>query len=214
MDTQFIDDATDLLLPYYTKYVTEEDLQTLIRLQDDPRYAELAAKTRTLRENMENSTEFTTFQLNLVKALISLVSDEDPEDFAIPKTVSKSYRKTFNKYYKVSGTEEIINSSYSALSGLMRNKLQEQGVSRQEADQFSEKFSDYLFSNMRTILMCLYHGSVTEDDLNYLIQVTDTDAMRHYSKAMSAMTKDMKALAVQLVLRMAKWAAEQMPNDA
>lgn len=213
VNTQMTDDMADLLQPYFSKYVTEDDLQTLILLQDDARYAELTAKTRALKDNLENSAEFKKFQLHLVKAAISLVSDEEPDDVAIPKTIPKSYQKTFVKYYKTSGTEEMINGSYSAISGLMQAKLQAQGISKQEADEFSGKFSDYMFGNMRTILMCLFHSSVTEDDLNYLLRVTDTDAMRHYSKAMAAMTKDMQSFGMQLVLRMAKWVVEQMPQE-
>ena len=99
-----------------------------------------------------------------------------------------SYAKLFHKYFVNSGLQEIF-------AGMMENMKR----GKEEDVDYDKRYHSYMEENMETIVMDAGYPTVTEEDLQALIDFTDTDSGKNISKATVNMANNAVTFGTNLI---------------
>ena len=209
--SQMINDLTALYEPAFRKHVSEQELHELIATFSDPQFAEIQQKTTNLVQNFNQSEEYQQFAAQLEMAIGDIMAGKKAANMPVPASISMDYIDTFNRYYQVSGTEEIIAQTFASMTTMLEQMLQS---STSNAKQITGDIMSYIQANMKTVLVSIFVKTITQQDLQLLISNTDSDAYRHSIDAVKEVVVNPMQLAVQLIDKMADWMSAHHPQYA
>ena len=212
IETQLMEDMTDIFLPAYRKYVSESDIKQLENMYNDPHFAQIQKKSIDIASNLQDKPEFSEFMTQYQQAIQVIMQDGTPEDLQRPVSVSGEYARVFNDYYVNSGTKEIINSSFRQVMDVLQNMFKEQGIGDQKTKQLLTRVQQYTDKNMPVMLMSIFNKEITLRDLQYLTEIITREPNQHAIRASLEMTSDLMGLVLQIMEGMDKWVNVHYPQ--
>jgi hypothetical protein len=207
--TGMADDLVDVMLPYFEKNVSEADLKEMMKVYQDERYMKLHSQAQQLLGNLQNDAEYARFMGNFEQALGNIVQGKPVEDVAVPASITPEYKAAFDEYYRRSGVGEVLDNSFSSITGMVKQELENQGVPN--AVMVADDMGKYLTRNMQTLTMVIFSRAYSADDLEYMTKMADTEAGRHCMKAAKDMTANPFALVAQMMQKMTTWLQANYP---
>lgn len=209
-ETQLAEDFTDIYLPVYKKYVTEADLKQLMKMYEDERYVAVYNHAAGLLNGLQESPYFKGFQASLEKQLTAIINGEPAKDVSVPSSIPASYKEAFERYYKVSGTDELVDKIFAAMMDIASQELKSQNYP--DADKLINDISSYMSRNMQNVCLIVFYRGITENDLTYLVTVSDTEAVRHSQEANKELLVNPMQLARDIMTKMMTWTATHHPE--
>ena len=212
IQSQFTDDMVELYLPYFRKHVTEADLKQLEQQNSNPRYAEVGRRAKAVVDNLASMPEYQKFMTDYQQAMMDIVQGNKPKNMKMPSSISKEYIDVFNNYYRVSGTDKIIDQSFSSITDYLGSALKQQGMAN--ADQIIKQLKAYTSDNIPILLASIFHKSLTEVDLKIATEMVSSEAQQHTIAAVAEMTSDPIQLGINLLDHVATWLDTHYPQEA
>lgn len=207
---QMGDDLTEIYLPTFRKYVSEADLKALIQLYSDERYVELNNRAVEGVSKLQENPYFKGFMASFQKSLEAIMKGEKPTDVPAPAKISESYKQAFHRYYDMMGMDDMMKNMFGPVMNMIRPALEKENVPN--VDAVLNDLSAYIMSNMETIVLIIFSSSYTEDDLTYLLSVSDTEAGRHCMAAVAEAVSNPFAMAAQVIGKMTAWLKVHYPD--
>lgn len=208
--TQMVEDLVDVMQPYFEKHVSDADLKEMIKTYQDERYQQLHKQAQQLLGNLQNDKEYLRFMEKFQQDMGDIVQGNAVEDLKVPASINEAYQKAFKQYYVQSGVGEILDNSFNAVTGMVRQELVNQGIP--DAEKRAEETGAYLIRNMEKLTMVIFSRVYSADDLNYMTQMADTEAGRHCMKAAKDMTGNPFALIGSMMQKMSTWLDAHHPE--
>lgn len=203
VNTQLMSDIVDIFEPAFRRHISVEELQELARIYSNPRYAEIQNKMVTAFNNLQSSREFENLQASMGTAMQAIANGKKPQPYVMNMYVPEEYKEKFNHYYRASKMEELINQSFAGVADIINTQLRNNGVSN--AEQITTQLMEYLKGSMPSIMMQLVYRSLTESDLQMLIDASCSPAYQHTVDAVSEIVADPLGLSAQLLTKMGAW---------
>ena len=209
MTTQMILDIVDIYEPSFRKYVSQEELNELINLYSDPKYATLNKRWEQVVSDSQHSTEYQVFVLQLSQGIQEILQDKPAQDLQMADDVSKEYSDVFYQYFSLSGIDEMLRNVYRSV---LSDMIQQYDVSNPQAKM--DEVLDYAIRNVPKVLLSMCQNVLTIDDLRLLITLSENPAYRHSQQAIAEGTSNVMAMAVTLIRKMAEWMEVHYPKYA
>jgi len=209
--TQMMEDIAGLYEPAFRKHVSEAELQQLIAIYSDPKFADIQQKSTALVQNFSQSEEYRQFAAVLEQAVGKIMEGKQAENIPVPASIPGEYIDIFNRYYQVSGTEEIIAQAFASMTTMLEQMLQS---TTPNAKQITGNLMSYIQANMKTVLMSIFVKTITQQDLQLLIDNTDSEAYRHSINAVIEVAGNPMQLGIDLMDKMADWMSAHHPKYA
>ena len=210
--TRMMADLVELYEPAFRKHVSEEELQQLIATYSDPRFSEIQKRSASLVQNFSQSGEYQQFADLLAGAIGDIMLGKQPQNMPVPDSISPDYLALFNRYYVASGTNKIIEQTFSAMTGMMENAMKKNNV--QNAQTIIQNIVAYIQLNMPTVLAALFSKALSADDLQMLINSTDSEAYKHSIDAVAEVVSNPMQLGIDLIDKMSDWMSVHHPTYA
>lgn len=187
---QMTDDIADILLPYYEKTTSMEDLKTLKAFYDKPEIKPIEKKLSTLPQNMQQKAT-----AMLEPAIRSLVTGQEAQDIKLENGISGDYASLCKDYLNKSGMSDMFDGIF----GMVKQ------MGAAGSDPRIEKLLKFLNNNLPTIMVNALHEQISMDELKMLSTVTDTPAFQHMVEGNKAMMKDIMPISMQLKEKAESW---------
>lgn len=207
---QMFEDIVDLFQPVFEKHVSENELKQVGQLYRDERFVALQNKSTAIIQNIASDEEYLSFMNSFSTALGNIITGQQVQDLPEPETLSDSYKQTFYQYYTSSGIDKMMDGVFNSVFTMLSNSLRSQG--QPNADEIVGKAKTYTATNMRTMMLVIFSKAYTEDDINYVVKATDTDAYRHCVAATSEVLGDTMNFVVSLFDKMSAWLRVNYPQ--
>lgn len=187
---QLMDDIADILMPYYEKTTSMEDLKTLKAFYEKPEMKVIQQKIASLAEGV---TEKSMTQME--PAIRALMSGQEATDIKLDAGISNEYANMCNDYLKKAGLTDIFDGLFST--------IKQMGAA--SSDPRIEKLLKYIESSIPAIMVNYLHESLSMDELKILYATTDTPAFKHMAEGNKAMMKDIMPISMQLKEKAESW---------
>lgn len=191
MKTQFQEDVLDIFTPYYVENVTEEQLQVLVDKMS----------TERGRTSMEHISKMAVSQETIAKIVMELLGPLMEGKNAQPvKAVpcSETYAKNFQTYYENSGVDMILSQLQQVLLAANTNGNEKEQKTMQE-------FFTSLQANMPVITRNMMIEVVTEDDLQFWVELSSMPEYEGVKAVIKQMMSDPLSLGKSILLKYAEW---------
>lgn len=165
---QGLEDMAAVMMPYFEKNISLEDMKTHVEVAESERYQNMAKR-------MTAATEKTT--TGLMTGMMKFVTGEIPEAITAAECTD-SYQKAFKNYYALSGGDKIMDQLMTTLSTLLQQGLQQSGGEDAEKKEklagLIDKMFTYMKDNFETFMLNTFiEGDFTEDDLDYYTEISE-----------------------------------------
>lgn len=192
---QFPDDVADAVIPYFQKGVSENDLQEITRLMLLPagkQYQEhLMAMNDLYNEQM--------FEIGRQLAF-KLLEGETPAPVSLRPDISKDYILLFNKFYNAQNMAEMTEKMVQGF---------QQSASGGQLSNVADVLASFLRENLKNIMLNSCSGMLTEDDLQFGINLSESPAWNRIQQVQKEMLENPLALGMPVVVAYQGWLAKQ-----
>lgn len=197
MQEQIFDDMSVAMKGYFEKHVSLDEMKLYVGIAESERFQDV---------NKRMSAFTQTVPIEIMPNLIMIAQGKTPEAItAVECTVT--YKEKFNIYYEKTGSNQIINQIITSVSAI----LHQTGDSNTEKNnKILNPMMEYLKNNFRTMMLngCI-KGNVTEEDLQYFIEVTQQPAYNGVMEATQEMVSDIMNFGKKIITYFASWLKEQ-----
>jgi hypothetical protein len=212
LSTKLVDDLVDIYMPSFTKHVTEAELAELTEIFSNPRYADITKRSSSVVTNMQQSPEYQKFMGEYQQAMMDIMQGKTPKNIAVPANISEEYIKEFNQYYKGANIDGVVSASFKSMSGMLVNMLKQQGISN--AEEIVDKLIVYTDKNMPSVMVAIFHNTLTLQDIQDLSSLTKNTAYQHALQAVAEISSNPMQLGATVISKMADWMQVTHPQYA
>lgn len=209
--SQMTEDLADLFEPAFRRHVSEAELKQIAKLYQDERFIALQQKSTDIMQNLTGDEEYLRFMNDFGVALGNIITGKPVQNLPEPE-LSESYKQTFYKYYASAGIDRTMESAFTSVFSMLTNSLQGQGMSKGDVDATIEQVKSYASGNMRTVMLLMFSKVYREDDMQYMMRASDTDAYRHCIDATTEVVGDTMGLTLGLFEKMSSWLQVHYPQ--
>lgn len=211
--SQLMTDIVVIYEPTFRQYVSEDELNELVGIYSDPRFAALEARSAELLANMTNTDEYNAFIAQFQQAAVAIVSGQPvPADIAVPASIPAEYANVFRRYYTSSRTEATLMTTFNSMFDMLANMLRQNGVANPE-----EKINALVYyanRNLPNTMMTLFYRVMSVEDLQLAIGLTERPSYNHSMEALLAVSSNTAQIAAELYSNMADWMETHYPQYA
>lgn len=197
MQEQIFDDVSAAMQGYFEKHVSLDEMKTYVGIAESERFQEVNKRMSALAQ---------TVPIEIMPNLIVIAQGKTPGAITTVEC-TVTYKEKFNLYYEKSGSNQLINQMITSISAI----LQQTGSSDTEKINTSlNQMMEYLKNNFRIIMLngCIKEN-VTEEDLQYFIEVTEQPAYNGVMVATQEMLSDIMNFGKKIIIYFATWLKEQ-----
>lgn len=210
--TQGAEDLADIYEPSFRKYVTQDDLNEIIKVYSDPRYVELSQRSTQMMAQLSQSPEFAQFAQQLSAAMQSIVTGVKPEELPVSASVTANYKQLFHRFYEEAQIGETMTETYKSVVEMIESTLANNGV--KNAKEIGASVLSYISTNAETLFLNMYSKVFTTDDLNLLIEAAAMPAQKKVTKATQEVVADPFKFASDIITKMSSWLQAHYPAYA
>lgn len=189
LSTQFADDFSDVIMPYFEKSLTDQDMQDLLASYNQPNVKSVVEKMNSL--SSENLSQDVMNKLQ--EPIMTLMFGGTADDVKLADGVSEEYATAYTQFCEHGG----MFSSFEAMKSL----LSQNGMGSKLDPVIS-----YLSKNMPRVMANMYNGKITMEDLKSIDAVYTTTAYKHFSEGMDGMMGNLTTVLQQLSQKVTDWA--------
>lgn len=204
---QQMNDVTEVLMPFYQKHITEQELQHLSSIYSTPGFAELMKRAVNETEALPRSSEYKKL-VQLEDISKQVVKGRELKNVKMPKNVSEEYISLFQRYYTASGAVDVFNKRVEFINNSIRHNLRNAGSKAVEED--SRIVKDYLKANLSTLLLSKFHSLFTKDELRIITEASEGNIQTN------AAAKEYREQGAQigalLIYKAAEWLSVRYPD--
>ena len=167
LEQQFLSDYVDVLLPYYKDSLSLGDINFLTEYCSTPEGKLAAQHAEVLNE--KSSADMEELGANV---MLSLMLDL-PVDSVEVVDCPANYRKIYNLYYEKMSCEKYIEDAMESLEASLNA---ESGKADEKKARMIKNYSEYMTKNYNELFLKCCYGVLTEDDMNFYINLVTTSA--------------------------------------
>ena len=214
MSSQMMADMVDIYEPAFRKHVSEEDLKELIKINSDPRFAEINKRASEAAVAFNSSEDFAALMQQIQYAAQAAVQGRKlPEDIPVPTDISEEYQKAFMQYYTDSKVDETIMTMFQSLGDMLSMQLL-----KEDADESKKRVKglmEYIGRNMSTIMMSIYYkAEISAADLQTLSEAAVKPACGRAMDAVKETIGNPIQLSIDMFGKLTKWMESHHPEYA
>lgn len=189
---QFWDDMIDAMLPFVEDKLVLSELNELTAMMS-------TEKGKSFQEHWGKiNGDVSKFEKLGVEIASKVASGEEIVPLQAIDCPDK-YKQLFQEFYKLSGQEDLLNSMFDGLGKNFNN----------EQKTLMENVKNYLSNNMCTMLLNESYGILTEDDIQFGIELGKTQGWQNQMKAVSSMMTNSQELGMSIVMSYVAWLQDQ-----
>lgn len=195
MQKQVFEDMAVAIMPYFEKNVSLENMKAYVEVAENERFQDVNKRMTAISE---------TAAMELMPGFMAMAEGKTPETIAAAEC-SDSYKKLFKNYYEKSGCDIIIDQLTTSISALMQQT---------EGAAIFENMMNYMKSNFEAIMLngCI-KGGITEDDLKYLVGISEMPAYSGAMAAVQEMLGDIMGFDMKLMGGFSTWLEEAIERE-
>lgn len=187
-DEQYINDMAEIVIPFYQKYVSLNDLNTLIDMYD----------TSAARTAVEHSKVIGNDIINGIASALKDYILNDGKVSVKPKDYPASYMEAFKVYYKYGNFKVTMENAIKAILGQLGTD--------QHASSLFMKFVD---EEMITVYANICYPTLTETDILTLSAIDRTPQQANVAKASAELAEGLGSLSIDIVMKFSAWLSRQ-----
>ncbi len=200
LEQQFLSDYVDVLLPYYKDSLSLGDINFLTEYCSTPEGKLAAQHAEVLNE--KSSADMEELGANV---MLSLMLDL-PVDSVEVVDCPANYRKIYNLYYEKMSCEKYIEDAMESLEASLNA---ESGKADEKKSRMIKNYSEYMTKNYNELFLKCCYGVLTEDDMNFYINLVTTSAGQKYNNCTGKLTEDPEKLGLAIIKKFALWVDKQ-----
>lgn len=175
LDTQYIDDMVDIMLPCYRENVSEQQLAQISDLMSRPDIKQAYTHSVSL-----NNQLLTDVGIILKKVFESIKYGHSP-DMPIAVQCTKDYRHKFDIYWKSTRVEQTV---YSIVNNVFENS--DNDADTEDAKNIVKSVLDIT----KVMMLNTFSYNITEPELDCLIELMTSDGYRAQLNALECFTRN------------------------
>lgn len=193
--TQKKEDVAASMVPYYKKAMTLEQLKEVAAALSSEQAQRAYALSQTSIQHSTTSTE-------MVLAIMALAAGETPAPLT-PKECTPAYRELAERFSR------LLNLKGNIETMLQKPLPKEEGTDDKMSD-FMDRYRTYFADNIETLMLNIYIGVLSEEDLRILCDIFQKPSGQAAMKAIQYMAEDPFTLASSMNEKFRTWAAQRI----
>lgn len=213
ISSQMMSDITDLYEPAFRGRVSEADLEELITLYSDPRFADMSKRAMGVVTSFSTTQEYAAFQQQFQAAFLALAKGKNlPADVSISEDIPAEYVDAFMSYYNDTKIDDVLMSSFRSMQGMLSLAMRKDGVA--EPEKKIDALLEYVSRNMPKVLISIFYKTFTVEDLRLCSTVTATPAYHRAREATTEVAGNPIEMSISLFGKIADWMDGHHPQYA
>ena len=188
-------DVAASMMPYYKKAMTLEQLKEVTAAISTEQAQRAYELSQTSIQNNTNSTE-------MVLAIMALAAGETPAP-PTPKPCTPAYRELAERYFQLLNLKGIIGT-------IIQNALPKEEGTDEAMSDFMDRYGAYFADNIETLMLNIYIGVLSEEDLRILCDIFQKPSGQAAMKAIQYMTEDPSTFASGMNEKLRTWTAQRI----
>ena len=210
--TQMMEDIVSIYEPAFRRHVSEAELNELVTIYTDPKYAELQKRTMAIVSNMQQSPEYQQFVRQFSEAIQNIMMGQPARDVQIADDVPAEYATAFYQFYADSRINDVLASSFQGIFTGLADKLQDSGIANPQAKV--GELIQYTNKNLPKVMLALFSNQLTLNDVKLVAGMTKKTSYQHAMDAVIEMSADTMQLGIDIITKMAEWMGQYYPKYA